>query len=466
MGRDTQLLRAPGLVPIAGGRSAAVEAGWRDVGGRRVGWFQVDGGKHHGAIGGAEADVIERLVKAATAVGVPIVGVLSTSGAEITEGVAALHHWGRVTRAAVAASGVVPIMAVVTGPCVSGASLLLGIADLVVMTADAFAYVCGPAAVATFIGHEIDSARLGGAAVHARHTGVASVVVSDTEHALEVVAELLSYLPSNNVDEAPAWPPIDSPDRLCTRAASIVPAAGTSSYDVKHVLTDVVDADSFFELRPRFAPNLVTGFARLDGRSIGVVANQPSELAGTLHIEASQKGAAFVQLCDAFNVPLLTFVDTPGYQPGKDLEWRGIIRHGAQLVHAYADAKVPRLSVILRKAYGGAYIVMDSKTLGNDYCCAWPQAEVAVMGASGAVAVLHGRRLAGIEDEVDREIERAALEQEYEQRYSTPHEALERGYIDEIIDPLETRHVLVDALRAWTTKRELLPRRQHSNIPL
>jgi propionyl-CoA carboxylase beta chain len=258
----------------------------------------------------------------------------------------------------------------------------------------------------------------------------------------------------------------DAVQRLCTTAADLVPATPTASYDVRRVVADVVDGDSFLELRPSFAPNLVTGLARLGGQPVGVVANQPQQLAGTLDIDASQKGAGFVQWCDAFNLPLVTFVDTPGYQPGKDLEWRGIIRHGAQLVHAYAAATVPRLGVVLRKAYGGAYIVMDCKTLGNDYCCAWPGAEIAVMGAPGAVAILSGKELGAVSDVEERIRRRIELEDDYQRRHCTPDAAAERGFVDEVVDPRDTRRVLCGALRSLANKRERLPRRRHANGPL
>jgi acetyl-CoA carboxylase carboxyltransferase component len=453
------------LRPVAAGRDGAARAELRELDGRMVGWFRLEGGKRRGAVGPVEGDVIERLVTSACDAGVPVVGVLATSGADLTEGVAALHAWGRVAATLAGASGVVPVVLVVIGPCVSGPSLLLGLADAVVMTADAFAYVSGPAAVAGMTGQTLTHAELGGAGVH-RSSGVAALVVDDENAAEWAVADLLSFLPANNMEEPPAFACPDPVDRLCQTAADLVPATPTASYDVRGVVTDVVDTDSFLELRPSFAPNLVTGLARLGGTPVGVVANQPFCLAGTLDIDASQKGARFVQWCDAFNLPLVTFVDTPGYQPGKDLEWRGIIRHGAQLVHAYAAATVPRLSVVLRKAYGGAYIVMDCKTLGNDYCCAWPGAEIAVMGAPGAVAILEGRRLDAIVDDEERARQVRHLEDEYQARYCTPHAAAERGYVDEVIDPRETRRVLAAALHSLATKREHLVRRRHANGPL
>ena len=453
-------------MPVAAGREGAARAELRELDGRLVGWFRLEGGKRRGAIGTTEGETIERLVRSACDAGVPVVGVLATSGADLTEGVASLHAWGRVARALADASGLVPIVLCVVGPCVSGPSLLLGLADAVVMTADAFAYVSGPSAVAGMTGQVLDHAELGGAHGHRFRSGVATLVVDDGDAATWAVADLLSYLPSNNCDMPPAYTSTDAVDRLCTTAADLVPATPTASYDVRSVIADIVDGDSFFELRASWARNLVTGLARLGGQPVGVVANQPQELAGTLDINASQKGARFVQWCDAFNLPLVTFVDTPGYQPGKDLEWRGIIRYGAELVHAYAAATVPRLGVVLRKAYGGAYIVMDCKTLGNDYCCAWPGAEIAVMGAPGAVAILEGKRLEAVADDDERARRRAELEDEYLRRHCTPHAAAERGFVDEVIDPRETRRALCGALRALANKREHLPRRRHTNGPL
>jgi acetyl-CoA carboxylase carboxyltransferase component len=395
-------------------------------------------------------------VRTAVDIGVPIVGVLATSGADVTEGVASLHAWGRVARALSQASGTVPVVLAVAGPCVSGPALLLGMADIVVMTAEATAYVSGPAVVEQLTGVRVSHAGLGGAAVHAARSGVASLVADDEEAALHAVADVLAYLPSNCMEEPPAHWSDDPADRPCSVT---VPEAATSSYDVRGVVRDVVDADSVFEVRALHAANVVTAFATVEGRPIGVIANQPCQLAGTLDIEASKKAARFVQLCDSFSLPLLTFVDTPGFQPGKDIEWRGMIRHGAELVHAYAAATVPRICVVLRKAYGGAYIVMDSKGMGNDACFAWPKAELAVMGAPGAVQILHGKRLTD-------PAERAALEAEYAARYCSPDIAAKRGYVDEVISPADTRRAVAGALRALKNKRERLPRRRHSNSPL
>ena len=463
----TLALHSPtATTPVVGGRSVAACASLRDFDGRPVSWFRLEGGKHRGAIGIAEGDTLVRAVHLAVELGVPVVGVLATSGADVHEGVAALHAWGRVARALTAASGVVPTVLVVVGPCVSGPALLLGLADHVVMTADAFAYVTGPAAVRDFTGVTADHDTLGGAAVHDQRTGVASIVAADEDDALLHVTDLLAYLPANHLDDPPRAIGTDPADRGSARAAGTVPAETTASYDMRVVVDDVLDMDSFYELRAAYAPNLVTGLGRLDGRTVSVVANQPQQRAGTLDIEASRKAARFVQWCDAFNVPLLTFVDTPGFEPGRDLEWRGMIRHGAQLVHAYGEATVPRLCVVVRKAYGGAYIVMDSKELGNDICFAWPTAQIAVMGAPGAVQILHGRRLRGIADDEARVDEQQALEAEYEERFANPYVAATRGYVDEVIDPADTRRALVGALSRLVTKRELQPSRRHSNGPL
>ena len=347
----------------------------------------------------------------------------------------------------------------------SGPALLLGLADIVVLTAEAFAYVSGPDAVVRFTGVPTSHHGLGGATVHALRTGVASLLAEDEDEAVLEVADVLAYLPPTNLGHPPLLPNSDPVDRPCRMAAAAVPGFPTASYDVRHVIEDVVDDGQFLELKARYASNIVTALAHIGGQPIGIVANQPSQLAGTLDIEASQKGARFVQWCDAFNLPLVTFVDTPGYQPGKDIEWRGMIRHGAELVQAYAAATVPRLSVVLRKAYGGAYIVMDSKSMGNDLAVAWPQSEIAVMGPAQAVGVLHNRRLAEMETGAAM-AERAALEAEYAERYCNPHIAAQRGYLDLIIDPVATRTVLAEALVALADKRDHPVRRRHANGPL
>jgi acetyl-CoA carboxylase carboxyltransferase component len=396
-----------------------------------------------------------------------VVGELATAGADVNEGVASLVAWGRVAKALADASGTVPIVLSVTGPCVGGPALLLGLADHVVMTADAYAYVNGPRAAAEFTGVTTDHVELGGAEVHAGRSGVASLVVPDEDAAAAAVADLLSYLPSNHLDDPPWWPCDDPLDRPSTVAAGVVPERPTASYDVRAVIGDVCDTDSFLEVRPGLATNVVTGYARLAGSPVGVIANQPRSQAGTLDIEASRKAARFVQCCDAFGLPLLTFVDCGGFRPGRDLEWRGMIRHGAELVHAYANATVPRLCVVLRKAYGGAYIAMDSRGLGNDLCLAWPTAEIAVMGAPGAVAVLQRKRLSAVADPDERAALQAELEADYTERLCSPVVAAARGYVDDVIDPGDTRRLLTAGLAALRTKRATpQSRAKHTNTPL
>jgi acetyl-CoA carboxylase carboxyltransferase component len=452
--------------PVYGHRSSAVDASLRELDGRTVSWFSLDGGKHRGAIGTPEGDAVSRAIRMGVELGIPIVGRIASSGADVDEGVAALHAWGKVAKALSDASGVVPIVFLLVGPAVSGPALLLGIADYVIMTADAFAFVSGPDVVVAFTGVAIERDRLGGAAVHERESGVATLVVDDEDEAVAAAELLLSYMPSNHLEDPPRELGDDPADRDCVVAASAVPGRSTEPYDVRTVIGDVLDEHSFFEIRARYAPSMVTGLGRLDGRAVGIVANQPMQQAGSLDIDAAQKAAGFVQWCDSFNMPVITFVDTSGYLPGKDLEWRGIIRHGAQLLHAYAAATVPRICVVLRKAYGGAYIVMDSSGLGVDYCVAWPTAEIAVMGAPPAVRILHRRRLDAIADPVARADEQAALVTEYEDRFLNPYVAAERGYVDIVIAASDTRRVLSDALGRLGTKRDRQPARRHSNTPL
>jgi len=452
--------------PIAAQRSTAATASLTEIDGRRVSTFRIEGGKHVGAIGPSEGPTLERAVNLAVELGIPLIGTIASSGADVSEGIASLHAWGRVARAMAMASGVVPTVLVVVGPAVSGPALLLGVADVTVMTADAFAYVTGPDVVREFTGILLDNRALGGAEIHATRSGVASLVVDDEPAAEDAVAALLAYLPNNHLDDPPRYETNDPVDRDCARAATAVPTRPSASYDVRVVIEDVFDHESFLELRRAHAPNLVTGFGLLDGRPVGVIANQPHQRAGTIDIEASEKAARFVQWCDCFNLPLITFVDTPGFEPGKDLEWRGMIRHGAELVFAYAAATVPRLCVVLRKAYGGAYIVMDSKGLGNDWCGAWPTAEIAVMGAPGAVQILHGRKLGKIENAADRIREQSELQQEFQERFANPYVAAERGFVDDVIAASDTRRVLAGALDRLSTKREHPPSRRHSNTPL
>ncbi len=425
--------------------------------GRRVVWAEVVGSDANVRMSSQTSSIVERAMRVARHESLPVVLLLSTAGADIVEGVAALHAWGRAAKALSACSGVVPTFVIVDGPAVSAPSFLLALADFAIMTEGSYAFVNGPVMVEEYTGVGIGIDELGGSANHARYTGVPAAVVADREEAIETVADLLAYLP-NNVDEEPPRSSVDDPaDRPCPEAGEQIPPSSTGSYDVREVARAIVDRDSLFELRDRWAPNLVTAFATVDGRPVGVVANQPIVLAGTLDIPASQKAARFVAFCDAFNLPLLTLVDTPGFYPGKDLEWRGMIRHGAQLVFAYARATVPRICVILRKSYGGAYIVMDSKTMGNDLCVAWPWAEIAVMGAGQAAAILARRATPD---------ERSAFEQDYADRLLNPYVAAERGFVDAVIDPADTRAEIAHALAVLEDKRESFPGRKHGNTPL
>jgi acetyl-CoA carboxylase carboxyltransferase component len=420
-------------------------------------WVDVDAGSRVGALTSDSSGKIENAACAARANGLPLIVIMRSSGADIVEGFAALHGWGLAARALTDCSGVVPIIMVVEGPAVSGPALLLGIADFVVMTEDSYAFVTGPTMVAEFTGVRIDNEELGGAASHARYTGATSLVAPDLDTAIDMVAQLLAYLPQHNDEEPPRWPTDDPPDRQTPEAGTLMPQTSTGSYDVRGVIRAIADDGELLELRGRWAPNVVTAFAAFGGLPVGIVANQPLALAGTLDIPASQKAARFVAFCDAFNLPIVTLVDTPGFYPGKDLEWRGMIRHGAQLVFAYGRATVPRICVILRKSYGGAYIVMDSKKMGNDLCLAWPWAELAVMGAGQAAAILQRRATAD---------ERAAFELDYAERLLNPYIAADRGYLDGVIEPAETRQVIAEALATLIDKREALVSRPHDNTPL
>jgi len=424
---------------------------------RTVVWVEVEDSVHKGALSAEASHVITKATVLALEKRLPLVLCIASSGADIVEGIPALHGWGQAARAISDCSGVVPTIAIVNGPAVSGPALLIGLCDIVVMTKPSYAFVAGPTMVAQFTGITVSNEELGGADSHMRHSGVASFVADDLDSALDYVEDVLTYLPSH-VDEVPTSQPCDDPvDRRLDGVAAVIPASSTGSYDVRDVARELLDDGYLLELRDRWAPNVVTALGSIGGRVVGIVANQPLALAGTLDIPGSQKAARFVSFCDAFNIPLVTLVDTPGFYPGKDLEWRGMIRHGAQLVFAYGRATVPRVCVILRKSYGGAYIVMDSKRMGNDVCLAWPTAELAVMGAGQASAVLMRRA----DDEA-----RAEYERDYAERLLNPYVAAERGYVDAVIEPAETRAEVSAALEMLLEKREKLVNRKHDNTPL
>jgi acetyl-CoA carboxylase carboxyltransferase component len=386
----------------------------------------------------------------------PLVMTLATSGTDVNEGPEALAGWGQAAQALSSCSGIVPTIVVVDGPVLAGPALLLGLFDIVMMTEQSYAYVSSPAAVQSFTGRRLGANELGGYYVHSTTSGVCTFEVRDRDDALELVEYLLSILPENTDALPPRTDPAPRPFEPIGELRELVPATPTSSYDVKDVISHLSDDGDYIELWPRYAPHLVVALAHIDGYTVGYVANQPQTMAGTLDIEASQKGARFVSFCDTFNIPIVTLVDTPGFLPGKDLEWRGMIRHGAELVFAYAEAATPRICVILRKAFGGAYIVMDSKNMGNDLCYAWPTAQIAVMGALGAVQILFKKR---------DDSEKVQLQEEYTENFLTPYKAAERGFVDAVIDPADTRRLLAQALGTLSSKRELLTQTKHTNSP-
>ena len=442
---------------LGGSVPGCVDVDVAELDGRTVVRATIDPADRQGALAPADGELLRTAAATALDQRLPLILSVASSGADITAGVAALHAWGRAARVMTRCSGVVPMLFAVTGPAVSGPALLLGLADQVVFVEDAYAFVSGPTMIRDFTGVTLTNREVGGVASHVRSSGVASLTAPTAGAAMKSVADILSFLPDHTDELPPRAFGDDPPDRPTPEVASIIPDAATGSYDVRSILVQLVDDEDLLELRAGWAPNLVTALARLDGQPVGIVANQPTQIAGTLDIPASQKGARFVAFCDSFNIPLITVIDTPGFYPGKDLEWRGMIRHGAQMAFTYARATVPRISLTLRKSYGGAYIVMDSRHMGNDLALAWPGAEIAVMGAKGAIEILHRDATPA---------ERAQLEADYEQRLLNPYRAAERGSIDDVIDPAQTRATLTAALGTLAEKREPLRHRTHDNSPL
>jgi propionyl-CoA carboxylase beta chain len=449
-------------LPIATEQTAALAAATgpvAELGDRTVASFR-------GVVDTSTAPVIERTVRSGLDNGVPVVGIVEGMGFDPRSGLAALDGLGRIAWAFSQASGVVPTGLILDGPCSGVPTLVAGLVDVLVMTERTTAFVNGTDASRRIVGTvDLDEEWLGGAWAHQRRSGVCDLLAADLDDALDLMADVLSYLPANNLEVGPAFPPVDPPDRASGDAEATVPSDPSRAYDVRDVVRDLVDDLHFLELRPAWGTSVVVGLARIAGLPVGVVANQPCQLAGALDIDGSLKAARFVRWCDCFNLPLVTLVDTPGFRPGRDQEWQGIIRHGAKLAFAYAEATVPRVCVVLRKAFGGAYIVMDCKAMGNDCALSWPNAQIAVMGASGAVEIVHRRALAELAGE-EREIRRAGLEAAYATELLSPRAAAERGYIDAVIDPAATRTVLARALLALTAKREHLPSRRHEIIPL
>jgi propionyl-CoA carboxylase beta chain len=443
-----------------------VVTGYGTVDGRPVCVFAQDFTVFGGSLGEVFGEKIVKVMDLAMKTGCPVVGINDSGGARIQEGVVSLGLYGEIFLRNVHASGVIPQISLIMGPCAGGAVYSPAVTDFTVMVdQSSHMFITGPDVIKTVTGEDVGMEELGGARTHNTKSGNAHYLAADEEDALEYVKALLSYLPSNNLDDAPIYPtdadlePTDADEALNT----LIPDSANQPYDMHRVIEAVLDDGEFCEVQALYAQNIIVGFGRVEGRPVGIVANQPMHFAGCLDIAASEKAARFVRTCDAFNIPILTFVDVPGFLPGTGQEWDGIIRRGAKLIFAYAEATVPKLTVITRKAYGGAYDVMGSKHLGADLNFAWPTAQIAVMGAQGAVNILYRQELRDAEDPAAL---RADLIQEYEDALANPYIAAERGYVDAVIQPSATRSQLVRGLRVLRTKRETLPPKKHGNIPL
>lgn len=447
-----------------------IVTGHGTVDGRQVCVYAQDFTVFGGSLGEAHGRKIQKIQDLALSTGVPIIGILDGGGARIQEGVASLAAFAGMMRRNTRASGVIPQISLVMGPAAGGAVYSPALTDFIVMVEKtSHMFITGPDVIRTVTGEDVGFEELGGARAHSTRSGVAHYMAPDEDEAIEYVKDLLSYLPANTLTNPPVFPQPAALERTAEDNAldALIPDSPNQPYDMLDVIRAVLDDGEFLELQPLFAQNIVVGLGRVEGRSVGVIANQPSHFAGTLDIDASEKAARFVRMCDCFNIPVLTFVDTPGFLPGTGQEFSGIIRRGAKLLYAYAEATVPLVTVITRKAYGGAYIVMGSKDLGADVNLAWPTAQIAVMGAQGAVNILHRQTLKRVgESGGDVQAERERLQAEYEERFATPYSAAERGWIDDVIQPGDTRREVVRALRLLRTKRESLPTKKHGNIPL
>ncbi|MFB9806355.1 acyl-CoA carboxylase subunit beta [Haladaptatus pallidirubidus] len=441
-----------------------VVTGYGEVNGRKVFVFAHDFTVFGGSLGEVFAEKVTKVMDKAMEVGAPIIGLNDSAGARIQEGVASLAGYADIFHRNQQASGVIPQISAIMGPCAGGAVYSPAITDFIFMVKDtSHMFITGPDVIETVTGEEVTFEELGGATAHTAESGVAHFAENSEEEALDDIRRLLSYLPQNNVEDPPRVEPWDDPERRDDKLESVVPDQPRKPYDITKVIDGVVDEDSFFEVQEGYAKNIVVGFARLDGRSIGIVANQPRVNAGTLDIESSEKGSRFVRFCDSFNIPILTFVDVPGFMPGTDQEHGGIIRHGAKLLYAFSEATVPLMTVITRKAYGGAYDVMSSKHIGTDVNYAWPTAEIAVMGPQGAVNVLYSSELAEADDP---EARRDELIDEYREQFANPYTAADRGFVDDVIEPKDTRPRLIDDLEMLMSKRTAQPEKKHGNIPL
>jgi propionyl-CoA carboxylase beta chain len=441
-----------------------VVTGYGTVDGRLVYVFSQDFTVFGGSLGEMFAKKVCKLMDLAMKTGAPVIGLNDSGGARIQEGVASLAGYGDIFFRNVVSSGVVPQISAIMGPCAGGAVYSPALTDFIIMVdKTSHMFITGPDVVKTVLGQEVTFEELGGAMIHSQTSGVAHFIAKDEEQGIQIIRKLLSYLPSNYLEDPPEVEPRDDPNRTDEGLGKIIPDDPDKPYNVKEVITRVVDDGEFFEVQPLWAPNIVIGFARMNGKTIGVVANQPSHYAGALDVSSSTKGGRFVRFCDCFNIPVVTFVDVPGFLPGIEQEHGGIIRHGSKLLYAYCEATVPKVTVILRKDYGGAYDVMGSKHSGADINYAWPTAEIAVMGPHGAINIIFRKEIA---DAADAEQKRSELVSEYREKFASPYIAAQKGYIDEVIDPAETRPKLISALEILATKREQRPSKKHANIPL
>ena len=441
-----------------------VVTGYGTIDGRLVYVFSQDFTVFGGSLGEMFAKKVCKLMDLALKAGAPVIGLNDSGGARIQEGVASLAGYGDIFFRNVMASGVIPQISAVMGPCAGGAVYSPALTDFIVMVdKTSHMFITGPQVIKTVLGQEVSFEELGGALVHSQTSGVTHLIAKDEEHCIQIIKQLLSYLPSNYLEDPPIVETGDDPNRTDEGLPGIIPDDPDKPYDVKGIIYRVVDNGGFLDVQPLWAPNIVIGFARLNGRTVGIVANQPSFYAGALDINSSVKGGRFVRFCDAFNIPIITFVDVPGFLPGIEQEHGGIIRHGSKLLYAYCEATVPKITLIVRKAYGGAYDVMGSKHSGGDINYAWPTAEIAVMGPHGAINIIFRKEIA---EAADSEQKRTELVSEYRQKFANPYVAAQKGYIDEVIEPTETRPKLISALEMLATKREARPPKKHANIPL
>ena len=441
-----------------------VITGYGRINGKLVYVYSQDFTVIGGSMSRTQANKIIKIMDLAVKNGAPVIGLNDSGGARIQEGIESLGGYADIFTRNVMASGVVPQITGIMGPCAGGAVYSPSITDFIFMVKNtSYMFVTGPDVIKTVTHEDVTKEALGGALTHSQKSGVAHFACEDDKHTLLMIRELLGFLPSNNLDEPPALPTTDRPDRLCESLNNLIPDNPKKPYDMLSLITEVVDEHYFLEVHKYFAQNIIVGFARFNGRSVGIVANQPQFLAGCLDIEASRKAARFIRFCDSFNIPIVSFVDVPGFLPGTDQEWKGIITHGAKLLYAYAEATVPKITLITRKAYGGAYIVMGSKLLRSDINLAYPTAEIAVMGAEGAVNIIFREQIAKAANPVT---EKARLIKEYEQKFSNPYISAELGYSDEVIEPALTRRRLIDSLEMLKNKRDITPPKKHGNIPL